>query len=166
MLTKNWYYQLKTYHSNIVIQSVLRDTSGSIRNSGYYSNYTSGTMFYPSNSFTTGTTSAGIVIGSGTTPATINDYKLESQITSNISVSVVKNSDDNYNRSLTLTVSNLNNSPLTIGEIGTVCNAYIGAESGSCACLMDRTVLDEPITIPANGVGKVTYTTGFEIPVA
>lgn len=111
---------------------------------------------------------AGVAIGTGDTPATEDDYDLESQITSGISGSAVfsteyDSTDNILTERLTVTVSNTGETDIAISEIGFITN-FATASKGSnvsssprFACLMDRTVLDTPITIPAGQAGVIYY---------
>ncbi len=100
--------------------------------------------------------------GNGTTPATVNDYKLESQIDSGITVAnpstVTTEQTDSY-ISWTVTFGVSASVETTISEIGLISKAYI--TNGDTATLVDRTVLDEPITIPAGQSKQITYTIRF-----
>lgn len=114
----------------------------------------------------------GMAVGSGSTPATENDYTLESVITSGLSAStpVASTEYDDVNncyiRRLTFTISNTSDSAVTIREIGTYRGiAYantLGANASSYKLvLVDRTVLDEALTIPAGEAGVLRYDFAF-----
>ena len=62
--------------------------------------------------------------------------------------------------SAVLTITNNNATDITIGEVGIV---YQGSNT---AALLERTVLDSPITIPAGGVSQITYTIRMNYPTA
>ena len=100
--------------------------------------------------------------GSGTTPATVNDYKLESQIDSGITVAnpskVTTEQTDSYIL-WTVTFGVSASVETTISEIGLISKAY--TPSGVANTLVDRTVLDTPITIPAGQSKQITYTIRF-----
>lgn len=112
-------------------------------------------------------TSAGIHLGTGNTPSTENDYQLESQITSGLSASSTTNTyglDTNGNPYVKylFTVSNTTNSDIVISEIGYAQNFYasssIGGSASAYTFLIDRTVLDTPVTVPANDSAALKYT--------
>lgn len=113
------------------------------------------------------TSSAGIQIGIGSTPANENDYALESLITSGFSAStptITKTVDSSGNVSLdyTFTITNTDSADLTIREIGYVQDKQAGTSSGGSAStvnhlLLDRTVLDTPIVIPAGEYAAIKY---------
>ena len=116
-------------------------------------------------------TATGVVIGSGSTQATINDYALESQIrsgfTSSGSVSKITDSSNNIiGKTILLGITNTSNNIITINEIGFVCPCkYTNTPSSSTSLsnstewtfLVDRTVLDTPLVIPAGESGTIEY---------
>ena len=109
--------------------------------------------------------SYAVFFGSGTTPPTIDDYRLEGEIAMNCTCSYVKTSSfaedgTSCTHEATYTITNNNDEPVTIGEIGIfVCACWRVNYSSyiSYPYLYERTVLESPITIPAGGVGQVTY---------
>lgn len=115
-----------------------------------------------------------ILFGSGNTPPTIDDYKLEGTVATNCTYSVVTNksyeSDGSQGvHSRTYTITNNNDTEITIGEIGffieeTHMTAYKTMTSYPILC--ERTALESPITIPAGGVGQVEYTIRMNYPVS
>lgn len=102
----------------------------------------------------------GIVFGEDNTEEDGNSHKLISPITSGLSFSEVSVSNDNEDGSVTctktITVTNGNASPITIGEIGLVGSLTTGSSNYS-VILIDRTPLESPVTIPAGGIGVITY---------
>ena len=168
MVTKNWYMAIKSNMIRKVIPGGLTTWDGSHAHSGYS---TSGTnvmesvAFYMTKAvFASGT--EGIVLGSGTTPATVYDYALESLITSGLNANVVRSADGGDNLVYVLTLTNTSVEEITIGEIGIVDQAYTGEGSGYKQVLMERTVLDSPVTLSAGAVAVVTYTISLAIPQA
>lgn len=118
-------------------------------------------------SFTTSANASGLTVGTGATAATDDDYKLQSQITSGVSGSVVMaNSLDgagNPQLACTLTLTNTGSSAITISEIGYSQNLNAtttqgGTSSSARTCLLDRTVLDTPVTIAAGAYAVIKYT--------
>lgn len=112
--------------------------------------------------------SAGIQVGTGSTSATEDDYKLEAQITSGMSASSttqtggVDSSGNPYLEYL-FTLTNNTSSDVVVREIGYVqqlrtSNTQGSGVSGNCYCLFDRTVLTTPVTVPANDSAAVKYT--------
>lgn len=111
----------------------------------------------------------GVVFGSGSTPPTIDDYTLSGDVITGITVSyTTENSvSDDYTSatySKTYTITNNNSEAITIGEIALVGEECWQSQYSSNTryyhgfILYERTVLEEPIVIPAGGVGQVTYT--------
>lgn len=111
----------------------------------------------------------GICFGSGNTPASENDYSLESRITEGLRGVLSLDAD---NRSLDengvlqdymlITLTNTSNEIQTISEIGMTASAYAtksfnyGSDSGYIF-LIDRTVLTTPLILAPNESGLITY---------
>ena len=122
---------------------------------------------------TGGTASQGVAFGSGTTAATDEDYALETMITTGISTSasptVTTEFDTTINKYVArvdYTLANSTASDITISEVGRFIRVQpasaIGQATANAAntyksIMVDRTVLDTPITIPANTSGVVRY---------
>lgn len=105
----------------------------------------------------TGSPAIGSIIGDGTTPPTVDDYKLENQITDGFGCVASYPSDMNQvykSRGMIICASITNNQAddLVIKEIG-----YIRSQSTYWTCLYDRTVLEEPITIAPNETKTIEY---------
>lgn len=120
--------------------------------------------------------SYGIAVGTGDTPATENDYTIETMITSGLSLSSTRASEYDseaatYNAYLNMTFSNSTASDIVIKEICKFVKLYksstfgasvnTSAVNGMC-CMVDRTVLETPLTVPANGSAVLRY--GFAYP--
>lgn len=173
MVTKNWYNQFKSNMGMTTIPTGVKDLQGTAYTSGYAStsyagSLVSGLLFQNAivaKAHNTLIASRGICLGSGTTPATIDDYKLENPITTGFSASVVRQYDAQYNSTFVITLTNTSADDIVIGEIGYVGDAHYGAGNSYAAyVLFDRTVLDSPITIPAGGIGQITYTIRLNYP--
>lgn len=131
---------------------------------------TSGSSFPSSrtSTFTNSASSAGISIGTGTTPATENDWNLESTITSGVNVSVTDTvaemeADESPVLTYKLTVTNTGSAPITVAEIGykqslqaVTYPGYATGASGYVA-LIDRTVLSPALTIAAGDAAVIEY---------
>ena len=140
--------------------------------------YVANKMAFPasvsSSVITSAGSSTGIQIGSGTTPATEDDYHLESQLTSGCSASAPTmefGEDENGNPIVeyTFTVTNNSENPITISEIGYFQNLYASTTKGSTSatnknCMLDRTVLSSPVTIPAGEYAAIKYTLKTVLP--
>lgn len=117
-------------------------------------------MNYPVCAELTESGTAGVYFGTGDTPATENDYRLEAPITSGLKFSnqsiVYTTDDEKVIMQASYAVTNSTAEDITIREIG--CTSYINKySSGSVLSMIDRTVLDEPITIPAGEATSFTY---------
>lgn len=157
--------EANTYNLNGLVQ--VTNTQGQTR---YMAPYLNGV--FPSSvdytmRFVANQNSPGVYIGTGNTIATENDYKLESVITSGITAtapSISPGLDGNGNPQLQLlyTLTNLTASDIVIREVGSVQRSYASTAQNSSSSqnyfLHDRTVLDTPVTVPANDSAAIKYT--------
>ena len=114
----------------------------------------------------------GVVFGTGTGTPTVDDTTLFGShitaITASNTTTAVSNSANSEKSTLTCvyTITNNTSSDITIGEVGLV--AEVKGKSSSKtfygATLYEHSVLDTPITIPAGGVGQVTYAISMDYP--
>ena len=113
----------------------------------------------------TGTTGNGyLMLGTGTTAPTADDYSLESPITTNLSCDSVSVSRTSLTKTYTATFTNSGSSDITVTEVGFIVYIYYiqsNSDEKSDSFLMDRTVLETPITIPAGESRTVTYELSF-----
>jgi len=111
----------------------------------------------------------GIWVGSGNAEPAATDYNLGNRITSGASgtVSFPNNSgvDENGNPQLKMavTITNTGSANITIAEIGFFqqVNAHSsasGSSGSSTLVMLDRAVLNTPVTIPAGESAAITYT--------
>lgn len=106
----------------------------------------------------------GIFFGTGTTAPTLDDYTLSGElaVTSSNGSAASKVSgvedDTGWTISAVYTITNTSDADITIGEIGLV------ASCNGVYPMIERTVLDSPVTIPPGGVGQVTYTIRMNYP--
>lgn len=112
-----------------------------------------------------------VCFGDGDTAPTIDDYCLSGTVITGISATsnVVASTEGDTNvLTATYTITNNNSTDITIKEIMLNTGYYLTSASSSYtgSIATDRTVLDEPVTIEAGGVGVVTYTIRFDPPVA
>lgn len=111
----------------------------------------------------------GVYFGSGSTPATKSDHKLESPITSGLSITnpggaSVDENNGRYTYILPFVVKNTSENEINIWEIGVFGEATYYKSSGSYYIqnvLFERTVLTEPITIAPGEAKLVTYYLAF-----
>ena len=164
-----------TKHFKALLSVMLQANTGfgmvACKDTGGNTVYAAG-MFTSSNfpaklttTLTTSATDVGIVLGSGTTPATENDYRIETPVTG-VSASISGSNSlisGNPARTYTIEVTNNNASSVTISEV-----AYI--QKVSCANTLessttytknvcfDRTLLSSPVTIGAGETKTIAYT--------
>lgn len=130
-------------------------------------NFTNSVFPYTvTSTLTLSATNAGIALGSGTTAATANDYRIESPFTSGISATVSQlpsiTQDGDPKLTYTIVVSNTSSSSINISEIAynQTVNASTVSESTSVnshVVCFDRTVLDTPITLGAGETCVINY---------
>lgn len=130
-------------------------SSVSLRTSG-------GTYSYPT-----------IGIGSGGTQPSASDYCMESLITTisgTITASgVLSVNNGTLTKELIVSIVNTASSDITVREvgitmpIGRVSSSSTDTGSLTADCLMDRTLLDEPITIPPGESASISYTLEVEV---
>lgn len=113
----------------------------------------------------TGTIGNGyLMLGTGTTAPTADDYCLESPITTNLSCDSVSVSRTSLIKTYTATFTNSGSSDITVTEVGfwiCIFYDYSNADERADNFLIDRTVLDTPVTIPAGESRTITYQMSF-----
>ena len=112
------------------------------------------------------TSNPGVRIGNGVTPPTVDDYNLESMITSgftctNPSAPAISLENDGVSISATYGITNTGTTAMTISEIGLFGKI---TNSNITVFLLERTVLESPITINPGETKQVTYTIRFNYP--
>ena len=160
MLTKNFYSFMRAALQKTSATFTLR--SGSTNAFSYVSS-NSTAPFEALEIWGDGQTNVkGVSFGIGTTPATTSDYCLES-ILGSTQISVSVPSAVSYSRgdafdeySVSFGVTNITAEAITISEVG-----LIATPSSANYVLVDRTVLDTPVTIPAGQSKQITYTIRF-----
>ena len=160
MLTKNFYSFIRgTLQKKTNIEFTHTDGAKVTDNFNYNAAVP---PFYVMKTWTYTINSYGVAFGTSTTPATVSDYRLES-ILDNTKISVASPSEVSYSRldaheeySVTFGITNITSNAITIAEVGIVAkiNDFYYA-------LVDRTVLDTPVTIPAGQSKQITYTIRF-----
>lgn len=178
MFTLNWYYGFaKRFSSGITftvsdfpkLRTLEGATPSSVNNmeswSLIYAN--SGAYYMPEIDDLRSSLSGygGAIIGTGTTPPAIDDYNLSGDMITTFSASsAVSRAIDDSGHTITVvyTITNTGTADFTIGEIGLIAGTNTSAAANKC--LLERTVLDTPVTIAAGGVGQVTYTIRMNYP--
>lgn len=166
MITRNWYNAFKAYRAKTVLTGALKNVSGQTVNAGCYdmSSAIDHLCLREKSFLLSASVGEGIVVGSGTTPPTLDDYKLESQITTGLSAIVATTLDADNDMIYAVTITNTSSEDITICEIGMHSYVYTSNSSSSATCLVERTVLENPITIPASGIGLINYAIKLTIP--
>ena len=110
----------------------------------------------------------GYIFGTGNVAPTVDDFKLSGDMIASSKIAVTQVStfareDDTIQYTMEYTIANNAAQAITIGEVGLVDYFHYAQGSGSSyqyyyPMLVERTALENPITIEAGGVGKVTYT--------
>ena len=167
MLTKNFYQVL---HTALLNKTAIVTTSHGAEKTLTRGDAITSSAWNLFNAMTYRSTSSqesfpGVFFGTNATPATASDYDLGSIIlSSNMSVIVptevsfnVTNEYQEY--TATYGVRNKTEEAISIAEIGLF--AGVGSSSSMSRCLVDRTVLDTPVTIPAGQSKQITYTIRF-----
>lgn len=141
------------------------NTSGMTRFASSTFSYFPKTVYHQ---FTTSVATPGISVGTGSTAPSKGDTNLENTITSGISGAVsstVAGCEASGTPYLehSVAVTNTGSEPITIAEIGYkqqfyYASIYGAAGNATDVCLLDRTVLDSPITIQAGDTGIIKYT--------
>ena len=127
--------------------------------------YTYPNMYYVQTSTASG---GGVILGTGTTTPTLDDYCLSGDMITTFTYSKdvsVTSDESGVTITALYTITNTGSSAFTIGELGLIAAPYNHSSAGY-KCLVERTVLDTPVTIPAGGVGQVVYTITFNYPTA
>ena len=112
---------------------------------------------------------SGVLFGTGDTPASLDDYKLAGDVIQNIAVSIHRTylySEAQPSLKALYTITNNNEAAITIKEVALNMQFNYTSSGSSNGCVIDRTVLDTPVTIPAGGVGQVEYTITLNLPTA
>ena len=164
MLTKNFYAYIKAAFSGSDSTAIFTKTDGTKGEVSISSSYP---PFKVMNSWSKSTIMSGVSFGTGTTPATVSDYFLESILTEtqiNVSTpsSVSFNKFDTYEEyTVTFGVTNKTADAITISEMGLTAIPYSPYSGTPYYVLVDHTVLDTPVTIPAGQSKQITYTIRF-----
>ena len=125
------------------------------------------TMFANANKYVATTqNSAGYAFGTGDTPPTLIDYWLSGELIPTISIVAATITTDIadgvYMFKNAITVSNSGANSIVINEMAIIANLYYSSTSGTTG-MLDRTVLDTPLTLAPGEQGVITYT--FNLPI-
>lgn len=178
MLTKNYFSVLGGFITNAPF--ALKDHSGTQRwaaysiannQNPYAISLQYGQTLIPTSSTSLSSNYNGLMFGSGSAEPTMDDYTIEAVTGLNITyVKTYEAVDDSGSSTVVYTVSNTNSEEVTISEVGLFSRLYARSSATATGVstygtfLLERTVLDEPVTIPAGGVAQITYTISMTIP--
>lgn len=104
-----------------------------------------------------------IIFGNGTTPPTREDYALSgTKVTGSLSrqdeTTATEQLEDGIKIIRSMFVRNTGTEPVTISEVGWVASTVSYTFTNAYGnILLDRTLLEEPVTIPAGEVGQINY---------
>lgn len=121
---------------------------------------------HANDSLLTAYNNSGYVLGSGNTPATEDDYELQSLITTltgtYANILIYDETNHCYKMRTTLTVSNPTSASITISEVGKLVAVRTGTTRGGSTnttsyVLIFRTVLDTPVTIPSDESSIIAF---------
>ena len=146
---------------------LMTDVSGATIYIGWSNQGWPSTSFNFITSFSTSANSAGVKVGSGNAAESDLDHNLADLITAGVSGSIVLQSRtvDASGKSkivLLVTVTNTGETDVTISEIGYFVQMKGGTTVNSTSTtnyyiMLDRTLLDTPVTIPAGNSATITY---------
>lgn len=169
MLTKNFYNAIMRAVTKQTIKTGFVSYDGTVFDAYWISTISNGEFLldYMKTLKASSNITHGVRIGSGVTPATIDDYTIEEVITdfavtnpSGISV----NSENGYvEATATYGIYNYGANAFTISEICLFGDMY-GEATSTNKFLLDRTVLENPITVNPGQTKQVTYTIRMNYP--
>ena len=163
MLTKNFYNVIESLFGRSDLKGT--DQSGNTISVYPKADHVQVSQGSTLGTWATGMYNPGIGLGTGTTEPLPTDYNLSgNRLLSNLGVTINKNktyNDDGCKHSSVITVTNNNSSDITITEVAWFGYIYQSNTSSFSVAMFDRTLLDEPLTIPAGGTGQITYTIDF-----
>lgn len=166
MFLLNGYKKLAVSRMNSQVNVTLKSVTGKDVKSNFNSNWNNFYNYLTTIPNRTTLEQIGVVFGTGNIAPALGDYCLSGDFIKGISATyAVKqtDADDGYTMSFVYTITNNNSEDITIGEVGVVEFAHDGNNINGYA-LTERTALESPVTIPAGGVGQVTYTIRMNYP--
>lgn len=153
MILNNWKNSFRAMMTHTVITNGIKRTNGNVADAGWYSGVEFGKYMFGASQVAKGTSTAGFVIGSGNTPVSLDDYELDTMLTSGFDATI--SYSDGYT---IIVITNTTNSDLTIRECGIQQTLpYREAQSSTYLCLCERTVLTQPLVIAPGDTGQIRY---------
>lgn len=176
MLTKNWDKAILTWVTNTSIKGI--NVEGTKFGISIFADplriaATGNAVYYPrmANVITSYEGNGGVIFGDGNTLPTRDDYRLSGNVISTVTGTATggfTTDADGVTGTYTYTLTNTGSADITIAEVGLITGGHsTSSRTGPYyKLLMERTVLDSPVTIPAGGVGQITYTIRMNYPTA
>jgi hypothetical protein len=169
MFLKNYDYLMALRSKSVISNSATQTLDGGALNvKGQNAYFSCNNNFLPltcfektNNTYPTKAGNTTLCVGSGSTPVTYDDYKLENHISGLSCVSIGETAsaltDDGtaFETTLTVVYSNLNSAPIAINEIG--CYWTTGGNNEGYTCLVYREVLENSIEVPAQANVIITF---------
>lgn len=101
-------------------------------------------------------------VGTGKSAETVDDYKLDTDVSENFELIGILNDTINFGRAFTCLFKNISNTDIIINEVGLFMKMYGKGYpqyyNNSVCCLLARTVLETPITIKSGETQVLNYT--------
>lgn len=162
MITKQ-YHRLISSAIFFANMSSLVDVNGNVWSGSYATDVPK--FQYLSSLRTSYASDGGVLLGTGDDEPSMNDYQLSGSIITGLNATTVLHAafDDNAaSRMVEFTLSNITSIDKTIKEVAYIAKVWTSGNTGYF--MLDRTVLAEPLTIPAGGVGKLRYMIEIKMP--
>lgn len=161
MITKNYHRIINSAITQSLISSCV-DTSGNVISNAIAESIP---MLSRMSTLLSKTSEGeGVVLGTGDDEMSMDDYQLSGSVITGLQATTTISTafDDNAaSRMVEFTLSNNTSIDKTIKEVAYIGQPYI---RGTRHVMLDRTVLEEPLTIPAGGVGKLRYMVEIKMP--
>lgn len=132
-------------------------------------------MFQPMFPSSAASNHFGVVFGDGSVEPTLDDYKLSGTIllasdasATGTCVSTMNSDTGEASLTGTYTITNKRDTDIVIREVGIMLNVKGASTATGSASnsyfMVERTLLDEPVTISPGGFGQVVYTVKMNFP--
>lgn len=167
MLTNNFYVTQAAMALRATIPNKTTKPDGTVVQVSAANTSFSPILLYQTATFRKNYDDVGVCVGSGNTPASKTDYKLENLISSGLNqlnrTHALNILDNGIEIVYAFILQNVSEDDITISEIGLLNYGYIQGSTGA-AFLVDRTVLDTPVTIPAGETKTISYSIRINYP--
>ena len=158
MFTRNYYNILKSFLMKAMITNGVTLPNGNSADCTYGGSTGSHLQIAPNINGLYTTQNAGYVtVGSGSTPPTLDDYKVENPLSYIASSGLTTTTDENLSMLKTFGIVNQGTESCTIREVGLWGTSYYkNGNSYTNVVLIYRKVLDEPYTLAPGESGYMT----------